>query len=89
MMLTSKCKSFIRWVSIALVSLFYYLLVGGVGAISFDKDIMYFSEKIISVEYHRASLEIMQEHTNSVYLAAFIAFPICVALILIIFKKVR
>lgn len=61
----------------------------GVGAISFDKDIMYFSEKTISVEYHRASLEIMQEHTNSVYLAAFIAFPICVALILIIFKKVR
>ncbi|MGM3159172.1 hypothetical protein ACS25C_00090 (plasmid) [Dickeya undicola] len=88
-MLTSKCKAFIRWFSIVLVSIFYYLLVGGVGAISFDKDIMYFSEKNISVEYHRASLDMMQEHTNAVYLAAFIAFPICVALILIIFKKVR
>ncbi|AXW86310.1 hypothetical protein AU509_14585 [Lonsdalea britannica] len=88
-MLTSKSKTFIRWFSISLSFLFYYLLVGGVGAISFDKDIMYSSEKNISIEYHNAIVELMQEHIDSIYWASFIAFPICMIMILLIFKKIR
>ncbi|ACX85915.1 conserved hypothetical protein [Pectobacterium parmentieri WPP163] len=92
-MLTSKCKTVIRWFSIGLVSFFYYLLIS-VAALSFghihEKESMVFlSDKTVSVEYHFAILADMREAINVVFSAVLIGFPISMLLILLIFKKVR
>lgn len=89
MMLKNKYKTLIRWICISFSFLFYYFVVGVVGAISSDKDIVYFTEKNISIEYHRASMEIMQEHVNLICWASFISFPVCMIMILFFFKKIR
>ncbi|GKV76181.1 hypothetical protein PEC301645_30970 [Pectobacterium carotovorum subsp. carotovorum] len=50
---------------------------------------VFLSDKTVPVEYHFAILADMRESMDSMYSAVLIGFPICVALILIIFKKVR
>lgn len=91
-MLRSKSKTAIRWFSIVIVSFFYYLLIA-IASLSFghihEKESMLFADKTISIEYHRASLDAVLEATNVVYWAAIIGFPVCMILILIIFKKIR
>lgn len=91
MMLTSKCKMVIRWLSICFVS-FLYLM--GVALFSFghvqEKERMNLSpDKMVSVEYHSAMLADMQSAINDMYSAVFIGFPVSMLLILIIFKKIR
>lgn len=90
-MLTSKCKMVIRWLGICFVS-FLYLI--GIAIFSFghvqDKEIMNFSsDKTVSIEYHVAMLADMQESMNAMYSAVLVGFPVCMILILIIFKRVR
>ncbi|AOR60792.1 hypothetical protein C5E22_00230 [Pectobacterium parmentieri] len=91
MMLTSKCKAFIRWGSIFLVSFFYLISIAifSFGHVHDKERMVFLSDKTVSVEYHFAILADMQESMNSMYLATLIGFPISVILIMIIFKKVR
>lgn len=89
MMLTSKHKALIRWLTVSFISFFYYLMIGGVAAISFDREVMFFPEKIITVEYHRAALGAMLAYANTVMLTAFIAFPLCTILIIVVIKRIR
>ncbi|KFF62522.1 hypothetical protein IW01_19880 [Pectobacterium brasiliense] len=91
MMLTSKCKTFIRWFSICFVSFFYLISIAlfSFGHVQDKERMVFLSDKTVPVEYHFAILADMRESMDSMYSAVLIGFPICMTLILIIFKKVR
>ena len=90
-MLSSKVKTIIRWSSIVIVCLAYYFWLG-LASLSFghisEKESVLLSGPV-SLEYHRAIIESINEATNIVFEAAIFGFPICMFLILLILKKVR
>lgn len=92
MSVNNKARTILRWAAITFVFVGYYLWLG-FASLSFghihEKESMLFAEKVVTIEYHKASLAAMQEATSTVFDAALIGFPICVILILFIFKKVR
>lgn len=90
-MLSSKAKTVIRWLSIAIVCIGYYFWLG-LASLSFghisEKESVLLSGPI-SLEQHRAVVASVMDATNVVFDAAMWGFLICVPLILIIFNKVR
>lgn len=90
-MLTTKKKAIVRWAGIILVSLGYYFWLA-IAAMSFghisEKESVLLSGQI-SLEQHQAVVSSLREATGVVFDAATWGFLVCVALILIIFKKVR
>lgn len=89
----NRFKTVIRWAGISFVILAYYFSLG-LAALSFshidEKESMVFlSDSTVTVEYHKAILMDMEAAVNTVFNTAMIGFPIGVALILLIFKKVR
>ncbi|MDF2415654.1 hypothetical protein [Aeromonas sp. 1HA1] len=90
-MLTTKTKTIIRWSAIAFIFLGYYFWLA-LASLSFghisEKESVLLSGPV-SLEYHRAIIENINEATNIVFEAAILGFPICMFLILLIFKKVR
>lgn len=90
-MLSSKAKTVIRWSSIAIVCIGYYLWLG-LASLSFghisEKESVLLSGPI-TLEQHRAIMESVMEATNTVYSAAMWGFFLCISLILLIFSKVR
>lgn len=92
MTLTSKWKTVIRRCSITFVILAYYLWLA-MAILSFghidEKESIPTSERLISLEYHQAIIDSIYRATDNVINVALIGFPIAVALIIVIFKKVR
>lgn len=90
-MLTSKCKTIFRWLGICFVSFLYLISVAlfSFGHVQEKERMNFSSDKTVSVEYHVAMLADMQESMNAMYSAVLIGFPVCIILILIIFKRVR
>ncbi len=90
-MLSSKVKTIIRWSSIIIVGLGYYVWLG-LASLSFghisEKESVLLSGPI-TLEQHRAIMESVMDATSTVYSAAMWGFLVCVSLILLIFKKVR
>lgn len=90
-MLSSKVKTIMRWSSIIIVGLGYYVCLGlaslPFGHIS-EKESVLLSGPI-TLEQHRAILESVMDATNTVYSAAIWGFLVCVSFILLIFSKVR
>ncbi|ASY75405.1 hypothetical protein BJJ97_05475 [Pectobacterium polaris] len=88
MMLTSECKTFMRWVGITLVTFAYYLWIF-LAIFPLDDKSPMLQEKVVTIEYHEAVIENIYKATDNVLEVALIGFPVCMTLILIIFKKVR
>ncbi|WP_233973634.1 hypothetical protein [Pectobacterium versatile] len=88
MVLTSECKTVMRWGGIALVSFAYYLWLF-LAIFPLDDKSPMLQDKVVTIEYHEAVIENIYKATDNILEVALIGFPICVALILIIFKKVR
>lgn len=90
-MLTNKFKFILRWAGITLTFIGYYLWLV-VASLSYshisEKESVLLSGPI-SIEYHRAIIESINNATDIVFKASAIGFFVCVTLILIIFKKVR
>ncbi|OSN02240.1 hypothetical protein AU510_17005 [Lonsdalea britannica] len=91
MMLTSKSKFFIRWLSIFIVCFLYFFSIAFVsfGYIQDNERMVFLSDKTVSVEYHFAILADMRGAMDSMRSVVLIGFPISVILILLIFKKIR
>ncbi|MEI7238865.1 MULTISPECIES: hypothetical protein [Pectobacterium] len=88
MMLTSECKTVMRWGGIALVTFVYYLwLFLAIFPLDNKGDMPL--GKVVTIEYHEAVIENIYKATDNVLEVALIGFPVCMTLILIIFKKVR
>ncbi|KAA3665622.1 hypothetical protein H0261_18505 [Pectobacterium versatile] len=88
MMLTSECKTVMRWGGIALVSFAYYLWLF-LAIFPLDDKSPMLQDKVVTIEYHEAVIENIYKATDNVIAVALIGFPVCMSLILIIFKKVR
>ncbi|WDF99046.1 hypothetical protein PSR30_00235 [Pectobacterium carotovorum subsp. carotovorum] len=88
MMLTSECKTVMRWGGIALVSFAYYLWLF-LAIFPLDDKSPMLQDKVVTIEYHEAVIENIYQATDNVIAVALIGFPVCMILILIIFKKVR
>jgi hypothetical protein len=90
-MLTNKIKFIIRWAAISFVFIGYYLWLI-VASFSYshisEKESVLLSGPV-SIEYHRAIIESINDATDIVFKASAIGFFVCVTLILIFFKKVR
>lgn len=90
-MLSINVKTIIRWSSIVIIGLGYYVWLGlaslPFGHIS-EKESVLLSGPI-TLEQHRAIMESVMDATNTVYSAAIWGFLVCVSLILLIFSKVR
>lgn len=90
-MLSSKAKTIVRWSSIAIVCIGYYLWLG-LASLSFghisEKESVLLSGPV-TLEYHRSIIESLSEATNGLFDVAVFGFPICMLLILFIFHKVR
>ncbi len=87
-MLTSECKAVLRWGGIALVTFAYYLwLFLAIFPLDNKGDLLL--GKVVTIEYHEAVIDNIYKATDNVISVALIGFPVCVCLILIIFKKVR
>ncbi|GKW38670.1 MULTISPECIES: hypothetical protein [Pectobacterium] len=87
-MLTSECKTVMRWGGIALVSFAYYLWLF-LAIFPLDDKSPMLQDKVVTIEYHEAVIENIYKATDNVIAVALIGFPVCMILILIIFKKVR
>lgn len=87
-MLTSECKTVMRWGGIALVSFAYYLWLF-LAIFPLDDKSPMLQDKVVTIEYHEAVIENIYQATDNVIAVALIGFPVCMILILIIFKKVR
>ncbi|WP_233980850.1 hypothetical protein [Pectobacterium versatile] len=87
-MLTSECKTVMRWGGIALVSFAYYLWLF-LAIFPLDDKSPMLQDKAVTIEYHEAVIENIYKATDNVIAVALIGFPVCMILILIIFKKVR
>ncbi|GBO51442.1 hypothetical protein MFFDBJGM_04488 [Pectobacterium versatile] len=83
MMLTSECKTVMRWGGIALVSFAYYLWLF-LAIFPLDDKSPMLQDKVVTIEYHEAVIENIYKATDNVIAVALIGFPVC-----IIFKKVR
>ncbi|QHP56544.1 hypothetical protein EH204_00225 [Pectobacterium carotovorum subsp. carotovorum] len=88
MMLTSECKTVMRWGGIALVSFAYYLWLF-LAIFPLDDKSPMLQDKVVTIEYHEAVIANIYKATDNVIAVALIGFPVCMILILIIFKKVR
>ncbi|WP_139824124.1 hypothetical protein [Lonsdalea britannica] len=87
-MLTSKCKTVIRWGGIALVIFTYYLWLF-LAIFPLDDKGGLLLGKVVTIEYHEAVIENIYQATDNVIAVASMGFPVCLILILIILKKIR
>ncbi|MCA6928867.1 hypothetical protein, partial [Pectobacterium versatile] len=85
MMLASECKTVMRWGGIALVSFAYYLWLF-LAIFPLDDKSPMLQDKVVTIEYHEAVIANIYKATDNVIAVALIGFPVCMILILIIFK---
>lgn len=91
MILRNRTKTLLRWGSIGIVFLGYFFALT-MATISFsafsENQSVQFSNPVPLNEY-RAAIDSLIEATDTVFDVALYGFLICMALILLIFKKVR